>query len=50
LTDPQTRRPRTVSLTLDIEIGNGVESQHQVETHDWTSSGQHRDVAGRTLG
>jgi hypothetical protein len=35
-TDPHTLRPRTVSLTIDLEIGSGVESRRQVETHDWT--------------
>jgi hypothetical protein len=34
-TDPATLRPSTVSMSMDIEIGNGVETRREVETHDW---------------
>jgi hypothetical protein len=34
--DPETLRPRTVSMSVDTEIGTGVESRREVETHDWT--------------
>jgi hypothetical protein len=34
-TDPATLRPSTVSMSMDIEIGNGVDTRREVETHDW---------------